>query len=245
MAFSTNMQAYFVDRFYRRLRERFSERQTMGALTTAFHQYVFQRGSRAAQRAVQDGAPLDFEHYHKYREVVSTEEMKREDGPGRSERDLSPELYEGRIYDCTTHRLFRQLDSPEQVEQFFCKHIDSMNVRSFNPDIPYWVESTLYDADVCLHRSPNPGCPAETDIGARMPDAPPFPYLLANQFYSMSQVIEAIFGLPGREICQAVQSDFIARYGQADWNQIARYQGADFNLYYPLGLKNRGTGERE
>lgn len=237
MAFATNMQAYLVDRFYHHLRQRFSEQQTMDALMTAFHRYVFQRGNRAAQRAVRDGAPLDFEHYQKYREVVSTEEMKREDGPGRSERDLSPELYEGRIYDCTTHRLFRQLGSPEQVEQFFCKHIDRMNVHGFNPDIPYWVESTLYDSDCCLHRSPNPGCPSDTDLGTRMPDAPPFPYLMANQFYSMAQVIEAIFGQAGKEINQAVQDDFITRYGQGDWDQIAQYEGTDFDLYYPLGLK--------
>jgi len=238
MAFAQNMQAYLIDRYYHYLNERFPE-QAEDALLTAFHRYMFQQGNRAAQRAVRDKKPLDFENYERYREVVSTEEMKREDSPHGGERHLSPELFEVKIYQCTAHRLFGQLGTPKAAERIFCRHVDKMNVWGFNPDIPYEVRQILCDAEYCLQVCKNPGCAADAPINTRMPDAPPFPYIMANQFASMGQIIEAIFGDAGREINDAVRRDFIERYGESDWSQIEPYLDSDFDIYYPLGLKKK------
>ena len=114
-----------------------------------------------------------------------------------------------------------------------------MNVWGFNPDIPYEVRQILCDAEYCLQACKNPGCAADAPINTRMPDAPPFPYIMANRFASMGQIIEAIFGDAGKEINDAVKRDFIERYGEGDWSQIEPYLDSDFDIYYPLGLKKK------
>lgn len=235
MPFFLDMQAYLTDRFYRHLHCRFPE-QAYNAMLTAFHLYAFQRGLRAAQRAVRDNVPLDFEHYQAYREVVSTPEMKALDKPSRAEHTLTPEEFVGRTYECLTHDLFRELDSPAEVELLFCRHIDSLNVAGFNPDLHYVSESTLYESSCCVQRSRHPQFTPGMELGRRMPDAPPYPFIVANEFYAFRQVLTAIFGQEGETVSQLAQVDFIQRYGQDCWDQVSQYEGADFNIPYPLCL---------
>ncbi len=238
MAFAQNMQAYLIDRYYFYLNESFPEKAE-DALLTAFHLYMFQQGNRAAMRAVRDGNPLDFLNYERYREVVSTEEMIREDSPHGGVQTLNPDMFEVKIGVCTAHRLFGQLGTPIEAERIFCRNVDTMNVNSFNPHIPYTVDCILCDSDICIQRCPNPGCPEGTNLGERMPDAPPFPYIMANQFVSMGKVIRAIFGEAGREINEKVIADFIRRYGEGDFSKIAVYFDSDFEIPYPLGVKTK------
>lgn len=236
MAFAQNMQCFVLDRYYRHLKEQFPE-QTLDALLTAFHRYMFQLGNRAAQRAVRDKNPLDFEHYERYREVVSTEEMIREDSPHDGVSTLSPKLWDSETHVCTAHRLFGQLGTPAELELLFCHHVDKMEADGFNPDIPYEVLSVLCDSDVCHHRCVNPGCAADAPIRVRMPDAPPFPYIMANLFTTFEEVLSAIFGQAGHDISAKVRQEFIDRYGEGDWAQITPFFGSNFDIYYPLGLK--------
>ncbi len=238
MAFAQNMQAYVIDRYYHYLHESFPE-QAEDALLTAFHLYMFQQGNRGAQRAVRDGNSLDFRNYERYREVVSTEEMIREDSPHISEYTLSSDLFEVRISVCTAHRLFGQLGTPIEAEKLFCRNVDEMNVKGFNPHLPYHVDHILCENDVCIQRCEKPGCPEGTSLGERMPDAPPFPFIMANQFVSMGKVIRAIFGDKGQEINEKVIEDFIERYGRDDFSKIEVYFDSDFEIPYPLGLKHR------
>ncbi len=232
MAFSIKMQAFLADRYYHYLKKRFPE-QAMDAFQAAFYRYASQRGIRAAQRAVRDGNPLDFENYQRYREVVSTPEMKAIDGQGRSEHLITGTRYVSHIYECATHQIFRALNSPVEVEQFFCYHIDKYNVQGFNPDISYEVVSTLCDSSCCTHHAgPAPMNP-DMKLGARMTAAPPYPFIVANEYFTMKKVLEAIFGEPGTDISEAVKQDFIQYYEPADWEEICRYRDADFDVYYP------------
>ncbi|MGM9639318.1 MAG: L-2-amino-thiazoline-4-carboxylic acid hydrolase [Butyricicoccaceae bacterium] len=236
MAFSIGMQAFLADRYYARLKARFPD-QTDDAMLTAFHRYAWQRGFRAAQRAVRDKAPLNFENYQKYREVVSTPEMKKIDPPSTNAHTLTHEEFVGRTYTCLTHDLFRQWDSPAEVELLFCRHIDSLNVAGFNPDLHYVSESTLYQSPCCVQRSLKPEFGPDMQFGVRMPDAPPYPFIIANEYYAMRQVFEAIFGQGGADAAEEVRQDFINTYGQADWDEVERYKDADFDIYYPKCLK--------
>ncbi len=70
-----------------------------------------------------------------------------------------------------------------------------------------------------------------------MPDAPTFPYIMANLFTTFEEILSAIFGQAGHDISGAVQKDFADRYGPEDWEQINQYMGSNFDIYYPLGLK--------
>ena len=235
MAFCIKMQPFLADRYYHYLKEAFPE-QAMDAFMTAFHRYASQRGIRAAQRAIRDGAPLNFEHYQKYREVVSTPQMREIDGPGRSEHTVTENCYTGHVYECSSHNCFRELNSPEEVEQFFCYHIDRFNVHGFNPDLPYEVISTLCDSSCCVHRAgPTPIRPG-AELGKRMEDAPPYPFIVANEYFTMKKMITAIFGEPGRSIAEAVKEEFIRQYGSEDWAELCRYQHVDFDIHYPLCL---------
>ena len=236
MAFAQNMQCFVIDRYYRYLHEKFPS-QCEDALLTAFHLYMFQQGSRGAQRAVRDGNVLDLYNYQRYREVVSTPEMIKEDSPHISERTLTHDYYETRISVCTAHRLFRQLDTPEAAERVFCENVDTMNVKGFNPHLQYHVDCILLDSNICIQRCDNINCPFET-LGKRMEDAPPFPYIMANMFVSMGKVIKAIFGDEGVEINQKVQNDFVERYGKEDYEKISEYLNSDFEVPYPYGLNN-------
>lgn len=238
MAFAQNMQAYLIDRYYHHLHAAFPE-QAEDTLLTAFHLYMFQQGSRGAQRAVRNGDPLDFANYERYREVVSTEEMLREDAPHLSTHTVTDGCFEARITTCTAHRLFGQLGTPPEAERLFCQNVDTMNVKGFNPHIPYRVDSILCDSEVCIQRCPQAGCKADTNFSERAPDAPPFPYIMANQFVSMGKVIRAIFGEGGQAINEQVIAEFIGRYGKEDFSKIAVYFDSDFEIPYPLGVKRR------
>ena len=232
MAFSIKMQAFVADRYYHYLKERFPK-QAMDAFMAAFYRYATQRGIRAAQRAIRDGVPLDFENYQKYREVVSTPEMKAIDGIGHSEHTITDTEYISHVFECAAHRMFRELNSPAEVEEFFCRHIDKYNVEGFNADIPYKVVSTLYNSSCCTHCvGPAPMNP-NMKLGVRMEDAPPYPFIISNEYFTMKKVIEAIFGEDGTDIAEAVKQDFIQYYELSDWEEICRYRDADFDIYYP------------
>jgi len=228
MAFSLIMQSFLEERFYHYLYEYYPER-AYDAVLTGFQLYAYQRGLRGAQRAIRDGAPLNFENYQKYREVVSTPEMKAIDPPSRSDKTLNEEEFVGRTYRCLTHDFFREVNAPKEVEQIFCRHIDSVNVHGFNPEIHYESVSTLYESGCCVQRALNPKYSADMKFGVRMPDAPPFPYIIANEYFSMSKVLINSFGETGQIVSQKVKEDFIKTYGQEDWNEIEQYKDADFN----------------
>ena len=238
MALSLKMQVFFVDRFYHYLKEEFPE-QAMDALQVAFQRYVTLRGNRGAQRAVRDKRPLNFENYQRYREVVSTPEMRRMDGVSRNEHYLTDEVWVGCTYECPSgHGALREFGSPEELEQFFCKHVDRYNVLGFNPDIHYEAVTTLCDSDCCIHRAERPCVSPGAELGKRADDAPPFPFILASEYYVMKEVIEAIFGEKGEEISANVQRDFVKTYSEEDWQQLTPYANANFDIYYPKCLKN-------
>lgn len=233
MALSLKMQVFFVDRFYHHLKKEFPE-QAMDALQVAFQRYVTLRGNRGAQRAVRDKRPLDFENYQRYREVVSTPEMRRMDGMGRGEHSITEDAWVGCTYECPTgHGAFRELGSSEELEQFFCKHVDRYNVLGFNPDVHYEALTTLCNSNCCIHRAKHPNLPPDAKLGQRADDAPPFSFILASEFYTMKEVIVAIFGGKGEEIATAVQHDFVEAYSEEDWAQLTPYAKANFNIYYP------------
>lgn len=237
MAFTIKMQAFLTDRYYHYLKEKYPE-QAIDALTTAFNYYAIQRGRRAAQRAIRDKAPLNFENYQKYREVVSTDAMKAIDGAGRSHKILNEKEYVGFTFECPNgHGAFRELNSPVEAELVFCRHIDKCNVYGFSSDIPYEVVSTFCDSPLCIHRSPNPGCRPDTNLAERMPDAPPYPFIVANEYFSMREILVAIFDEGGEEIAKAVKQDFISHYGPDDWDEICKYKDANFNIMYPKYMK--------
>ncbi|MBQ3008492.1 MAG: L-2-amino-thiazoline-4-carboxylic acid hydrolase [Oscillospiraceae bacterium] len=235
MAFAQNMQCFVIDRYYRHINEKFPSK-CEDALLTAFHLYMFQQGNRAAMRAVRDGNPLDFYNYEKYREVVSTPEMIKEDSPHITHNTLTHDQFEVTITRCTAHRLFGQLGTPYAAEKLFCKNVDTMNAKSFNPHLQYHVDKIMCDDEICIQKCDNINCPY-TQLGPRAEDAPPFPYIMANMFQSMGKVIKAIFGAEGEEINNKVQQDFIDRYGNDDFDKIKVFFGSDFEIPYPYGLK--------
>ncbi|MGN0159141.1 MAG: L-2-amino-thiazoline-4-carboxylic acid hydrolase [Brotaphodocola sp.] len=236
MAFCIKMQPFLADRYYHYLKEKFPE-QAMDAFKAAFYRYGTQRGIRAAQRAIRDKAPLNFQNYQNYREVQSTPEMRAIDGPGRSDHAVHDGEYLSHVYVCSCHTLFREMNTPREIEEFYCTHIDRFNVEGFNADIPYTVTTTLYDSPCCTHHA-GP-CEIEPDIafGIRMPDCPPYPFIVANEYFTMKQVIEAIWDEEGTAIADAVRDDFIKKYGIEDWKEICKYQNVDFDIHYPKCLR--------
>lgn len=236
MAFCIKMQPFLADRYYYYLEKKYPE-QAMDAFMTAFHRYVTQRGIRAAQRAIRDQAPLNFENYQKYREVVSTPTMRLVDGPSRSEHTISETDYHGRVYQCSCHTMFRELDTPKELEVFYCTHVDRYNVEGFNEDIPYEVTTTMYDSPCCTHHAGPTLIDPDMKFGVRMPDAPPYPFIVANQYFTMKKMLETIWDEEGTAIAESVKKDFIRYFGEKDWEEINRYRDADFDVLYPKCLK--------
>lgn len=239
MPFSLKMQPYLADRFYHYLLEAgFPEEQALNGTMVAFKRYVTLRGNRGAQRAVRDNVPLTFENYQRYREVVSTPEMAAIDGKSRGEDTLTPDLWTGITYECPTgYGAFREFGSPGELEQAFCLHVDRFNVEGFNSDISY--EVTLGDCPCCVHQVKNPGlAPGFSFVKA--PDAPPYPFVIASQYYTMAEVMAAIFGEAGETVCQQVRADFIEKYGADCWAEMEKYKDANFDIYYPKCLEGKG-----
>lgn len=236
MPFSLKMQPYLADRFYcHLLRAGIPRQQALDGTMVALKRYVTLRGNRGAQRAVRDGKPLDFQNYQRYREVVSTPEMQAADGVGRGDRFFTGDTWTGVTYHCPTGwGAFQEFGSPPELARMFCQHIDRFNVEGFNSDIDYQVE--LGTCPVCIHRVACSGIGPDTDL-SRAPDAPPYPFVIASQFFTMAEVITAIFGPVGGETVTKVKEDFIRQYGEDVWPQISQYETANFNIYYPKCLE--------
>ena len=231
VAFSMGMSAFFADRYYTYLKKAFGE-QGRNAFLQGFHHYATQRGRRMAQRVIRDGLPLTYESYCQYPEVVASEDMKPNDPPGRSEKIAHDTDFISHVYACPVHAKFAQMGTDEEISVLYCSLIDIYQCEGYNPEIKYHVDQTLNTADYCIHRIENACLDPQKPLPRHTEDSPPFPYICANFFYSVRESIVSIFGDKGAEIAEAVRQDFIAEYGQADWDEIETYKDQNFNVYY-------------
>lgn len=228
MSFSLIMQPFLCERFYHYIQQ-YRPKQAYDAILTGFQLYAYQRGLRAAQRSIRDGAPLNFENYRKYHEVVPTAEMQKIDKRSRNEKTLNREEFVGRTYECVIHDFFLEADAPKEIEELYCRHIDCVNVHGFCPDIHYESISTLRESGCCVQRSLRPQYESNIEFGLKMPDAPPYAYLVANEYASISKILTFAFGAIGDAVSGLVKMDFIEHFGQEDWEEIEKYLDADFN----------------
>jgi len=224
MGFNEKTHAFIAARYYVHLKENFGERGK-AAFIHAVQYYAGQRGRRMAQRAIRDSQPLTHAVFMQYGELLDSGEVLAADGELIS---LSPD-YELHITNCPWHEQFRDMGCTE-AGHIYCSHIDEALSRGFNPDIVFEAPANLNTSDYCIHRVCNvfyegfPDAPAKTEYKKN------FSYHCGNTFWAFNEVITAIFGKQGEDICSAVMQDFSDTYGQDMADELNSWKDTNFNI---------------
>ena len=224
MGFNEKTHAFLAAKFYVYLKEAFDERGK-AAFIHAVQYYAGQRGRRMAQRAIRDGKPLTHAVFMQYGELVTTDEVAPADGDLIS---LSPD-YELHITTCPWFEQFRDMGCCE-AGNVYCSYLDEALSRGFNPDIVFEAPTNLNTSDYCLHLVRNVNY-------TEFPNDPPkneykkdFRYHCANTYWSFYEVICAIFGEMGEEVCKRVYQDFSDTYGKEMADELMRWKSTNFNI---------------
>lgn len=232
MAFTLKMSAFLSAEFHRYLTEAFGE-QGRNAFLYGFRHYANQRGERIAQRCIREGLDMTYENYIRFHEVISSEDMKSIDGTGSSDKISYSPHYISHVHACPVGNQFREMGASQDAIDAYCQHIDIYVCGGFNPEIDYNVDHTkLQKDDYCVHRVMNANIDPNKKLSQFYDHAGPFPYIVANFYFSMREALVAIFDEKGAAIADRVKDDFIREYGQEDWDVVAQYKETNFNVFF-------------
>ena len=229
MGFNEMVQAFLVARFYLRLTEEFGTQGRM-AFVHATQHYGIQRGRRMAQRAIRDGVPaLTYEVYCQYGEWVSSRECQ-EKGCSNITTILEKNPHVIRRIDrCAWHTQFQNMGLLA-AGALYCQHIDRSICRGFNPELEYEVPQTLNTAECCIHIIRDAGLTESSNTAKKMEYVLDFQYHCAHTYWSYHQVICAIFGSAGAQLCSQVLQDFLQEYGREMADQLCRFRDVNFDV---------------
>lgn len=228
MAFTERSHAFIAAKYYVYLKEKFGERGKE-AFLHATRYYGEQRGRRMAQRAIRDGAPLNYESYCRYGEWVNSEEIKAMGLANKVEvASLSPD-YEMHIFSCPWHSQFKDMGLTE-AGMAYCRDLDASICRGFNPELTYIVSQTLHDHDYCIQTVKNSGLTKDSNTAKLPAGIRSFEYHCAHMYWSYEEVCRAIFGEEGKAVGRKVLGDFANEYGTEMANILAGYKNTDFNV---------------
>lgn len=224
MGFNESTHAFIAARYFRRMQAAFGERAEP-AFIHAVQYYAHQRGRRMAQRAIRDGAPLTFANFLRYGELKMTDEVEPTQ---RALVSRAPD-YELHITACPWHAQFARMGC-QDAGAVYCRHIDEALCRGFSPDIPFEALSSLNSADRCVHRVHGSGLEAS-------PDEPPmeaykkdFSYHCGHLYWSLHEVVCAIFAAEGEAVAAAVLADVADAYGAPMADELSAWRNTNFNV---------------
>lgn len=224
MGFNEKTHAFIAARYYVRLTEAF-EWRGQAAFVHAVQYYAGQRGRRMAQRAIRDGKPLTHATFLQYGELRMTDEV----GPTQREvTSIAPD-YELRITSCPWHDQFREMGCLE-AGAVYCRHVDEALTRGFAPDIDFHAEANLNVSDCCIHRVKSVNYQVSPNDPPREEYKRDFNYHCGHLYWSLNEVVAAIFGAQGEKIAASVLDDFVDAYGQTMADELVSWKHTNFNV---------------
>ena len=179
-----------------------------------------------AQKAIRDGKELNHPTFMEYNELLATSEVVPADGDLES---LSPD-YELHITNCPWHDRFLEMGCLEAGD-VYCSLIDKAVCRGFNPELIFEAETNLNSSSYCLHRVKNTFYEAFPDVAQKTEDAYGFDYHCAHLYWSISEVVAAVFQADGKAVNAAVLKDFTETYGTEMTDRLVSFRHTNFNVF--------------
>lgn len=227
MNFTEKTQAFLVAAYYKYLKEKFGERGKAAFLHGIKH-YAMQRGSRMAQRAIRAGEKLDYGTFCRYGEwVPSQEALETKTASMMDVKSISPD-FEYHVTVCPWYFQFQEIDAKE-AGAVYCSCLDEAINQGYNGAIDFHTIQTMHQGDCCIFRINQSGVTPETKMDRHMEFVKGFDYHCAHTYYSIGEIVKAIFGEEGARICQNVMTDFENEYGEEMVQRLYSYEKENFN----------------
>ncbi len=198
--------------------------------TLATQRYGEQRGNRMAQRAIRDGAPLDFASYRYYGEWLPSEDYQPDIGKERVEAVKVLPDYTYRVHACPWSEQYLKMGLLDGAN-LYCAHLDKAIARGFNPYLVFDVTKTMHETNTyCEHTQRDSRFDSDYPYGSKNPEnIRCFDYHCGHIYKTYSEIITSILKSEGAKIAAHVLSDFSSTYGVEAANILInnRYENFD------------------